>query len=373
MQIGDETIAASPQGASTPAPLYWHRVRAAVSRVWRWEFWPMWLFYLPMLPWVAYLAIRHRGLTLPTAANPGIPHGGVVGESKFEILNRLPAASIVPSALIPAAARGDRIAQLQEIMRTLRWSFPLILKPDVGQRGAAVKLVRSVEDATAYLAANPAAVLAQVYHPGPCEAGVFYYRLPNDTVGRVLSITDKVFPELEGDGRLTVEELIWRHERFAMQAERFLKRHAAQRHRVLAAGERLRLAIAGNHCQGTLFRDGEALRTAALEAAFDAIARHYDGFFFGRFDVRYSDASSFREGRDFAIVELNGVASESTNLYDPDWSIWRAYRMLATQWQLLFAIGRANADRGARVTPWRELWRVIRDYYRAPQPESLAD
>lgn len=333
----------------------------------------MWLFYLPMAPWIAYLAIRHRGLTVPTAANPGIPHGGVVGESKFDILRRLPAASIVPSVLIPAGTPRDRMALLRETMTAQGWSFPLILKPDVGQRGAGLKLARSVEDAAAYLAANPAAVLTQTYHPGPYEAGVFYYRLPDEPTGRVLSITDKVFPELVGDGRSTVEELIWRHERYAMQANRFLERHAAQRRCVLEDGERMRLAVAGNHCQGTMFRDGEALRTAELEAAFDAIARHFDGFFFGRFDVRYADPSTFREGRDFAIVELNGVASESTNLYDPRWSIWRAYRVLARQWRLLFAVGRQNADRGARVTPWRELWCAIRGYYRAPQPEALSD
>ena len=34
----------------------------------------------------------------------------------------------------------------------------------------------------------------------------------------------------------------------------------------------MRLAIAGNHCQGTLFLDGSHLCTAALEAKVDAIA-----------------------------------------------------------------------------------------------------
>ncbi len=73
------------------------RLWARLSRLWRWEFWPSWLFYLPVLPWLAYLSLRYRRFTTWTAANPGIPAGGVVGESKYAILTQLPAHWVVPS------------------------------------------------------------------------------------------------------------------------------------------------------------------------------------------------------------------------------------------------------------------------------------
>src|SRR5262249_13176445 len=155
--------------------------------------------------------------------------------------------------------------------------------------------------------AQPAAVIVQTYHPGPFEAGIFYYRLSGEETGHIFSITDKVFPVLAGDGRSTLEELIWRHPRYRMQARTFLARHEAERGRVLAAGERFVLALAGNHCQGTTFRDGTHLMTPELERTVDAIARHFPGFYIGRFDVRYSDPAAFKAGRDLAIVELNGV------------------------------------------------------------------
>ena len=66
------------------------RTAAAVSKIWRWEFWPMWLFYAPIGLWTIGLAIRYGGFRTLTAANPGIADGGVVGESKFDILERLP-------------------------------------------------------------------------------------------------------------------------------------------------------------------------------------------------------------------------------------------------------------------------------------------
>ena len=90
-----------------------------------------------------------------------------------------------------------------------------------------------------------------------------------------------------------------------------------------AAGEAVRLARAGNHCQGTEFRDGRHLHTPALEAAVDAIARRIDGFYFGRFDVRYASPEALARGEGFAIVELNGVTSEATHVYDPDGSLAR--------------------------------------------------
>jgi membrane protein DedA with SNARE-associated domain len=70
----------------------WHTQRRFlgwVQRWTRWEFWPPWLAYLPVVPYILFLAIRYRSLTLFTAANPGIPSGGFVGESKSDILGQL--------------------------------------------------------------------------------------------------------------------------------------------------------------------------------------------------------------------------------------------------------------------------------------------
>jgi len=349
------------------------RLWAAVSRTWRWEFWPAWLFYLPLLPWLAWLAIRHRGLMTATAANPAIPHGGVVGESKFEILSRLPSDWVTPSALIPPGSISQRMACLLGVMSQRGWVFPLVLKPDAGQRGMGVRRVSDTDGAARYFAEFPQPVLVQMLHPGPFEAGIFYYRFPEETRGQVFSITDKHFPILDGNGASTVESLLWRHPRFRMQARTFLARMNGQAERVLAAGERLPLALAGNHCQGTMFRDGSHLITPELGDAIDSIARSYDGFYFGRFDVRYADVEAFKAGRGFAIVELNGVTSESTNLYDPSWSLPRAYRTLFRQWAILFEIGARNRGRGHRPSSLREVIREARKFYRARPACTLSD
>lgn len=330
-----------------------------VARLWRWEFWPTWLFYLPAIPWLAWLALRHRSLTVWTAANPGIPDGGVVGESKFDILAKLPKAWIVPSELLTGSSR---IAELRRILAGRGWQFPLILKPDVGQRGAGVALVRSIDEAAEYLDTHTGAIVTQPFHPGPFEAGVFYVRMPTDHRGRIFSITDKRFPALIGDGSSTIDRLIWSHPRYRMQAATL--RANVDPNQIPRAGESISLTIAGNHCRGTMFLDGGHFVTPELEARFDEIAHHFDGFFFGRFDVRYADEAAFKAGLDFAIVELNGVASESTNLYDPRNSLVAAYRILFRQWDVLFRIGASNHRRGYQPASLRRLagmlWRYLR-------------
>ena len=348
----------------------WRRVSARVDRWSRPEFWPSTLVYAPLVPWILWLAAKHKGIGTIGAANPGLEDGGFVGESKFAILASLPARWTLPAVLVPP---GDPIARMRTFeawMLEGQWTYPVILKPDVGQKGVGVRRITSRDEAWAYLASEPRAAVAQAYHPGPFEAGVFYHRRPNEVRGRIFSITDKRFPTLVGDGESTVEDLLWAHPRYRLQVSLFLMRHDGAR--VLADGERLPLVTSGNHCQGAMFLDGADLITAPLSARIDEIARHVPGFFIGRFDVRYANVEAFRRGKDLAIVELNGVTSESTNIYNPGYGAWRAWRTLARQWQLVFEIGAANRAAGAPALGLRRLLKLTLAYWRSTPVMPIA-
>lgn len=361
------------QTVGAPRPTPWH---AALRRRWdrwrRWEFWPAWALYGPLLPALAWYALRHGGATVFTAANPGILHGGLAGESKWETLRRLPHDAVAPSILLPPGPTTTRRDALLAAERILG-PYPIILKPDVGERGAGVRLVRSRPEALQALARTPAALIAQRYHPGPFEAGVFYIRRPGRPTGRIFSITDKQFPRATGDGQRTLRELIDAHPRLRLQAPVFLRRLGPAADRVPHAGESVPLAVAGNHCQGTMFLDGARLITPELTAAFDRIASAVPGFCFGRFDVRYADPDQFRAGRGFSIVELNGVGSESTNIYDPAAGFWQGQRVLREQWRLAYEIGAENIRRGARPTPALTLLRSALAHLRRPDRTAPAD
>lgn len=236
-----------------------------------------------------------------------------------------------------------------------------------------MRLVSTLDEAATYLNQMKRRVLIQPYHAGPFEAGVFYYRFPGWPRGRILTITDKHFPLVIGDGVSTIEDLVWSHKRYRMQAKVFLGRLGERRHLVPARDERTRLAIAGNHAQGTMFKDGRSLLTPALEARIDEIARQFDGFFVGRFDVRYRNRAEFMSGQDLAIVELNGATAECTNVYDPDASLWSAYRQLFKQWSLVFAIGAANRRAGRGGSSIERLAFLVRQHLFTSTPFPVSD
>jgi hypothetical protein len=97
------------------------------------------------------------------------------------------------------------------------------------------------------------------------------------------------------------------------------------------------------------------------------------GLSFGRFDVRYADEAALQRGEGFAVIELNGIASESTNVYDPDRSVWWAYRTMATCLAEAFAIGAARRAQGTKPPTPRVAWRHVQASRRAPNRDGLAD
>ena len=237
-------------------------------------------------------------------------------------------------------------------------SFPLVLKPDTAQRGAGFKKITSWQEAGAYLAQVNSPVVVQKYVSGPHEAGVFYYRFPGEERGHVFSITHKTFPSVVGDGKRTLAELIQQDERAALIASTYLARFGSSADQVVPIGQRVRLVEAGNHCQGCIFSDGSFLNTDKLRETFDRIAQKLPEFFIGRFDVRYENPDDLRQGEGFQIVELNGAASEATDIYDERNSLLSAYKTLYRQWELVYAIGAENRKRGFKPA---SLWNFLRD------------
>lgn len=339
-------------------------------RLTRWEFWPAWLVNIPVVLYAGWQALRHRSPTVFTAANPAMPAGGFVLESKVEILAALgqAGAPIARFARLSAEHSPEqRLAAAHAFLAEHGLEFPVVVKPDVGQRGEGVTVVRSGEALAAHLERATGEGIVQEYIAGR-EFGVFYIRHPDEAAGRIFSITDKRLPTLWGDGESTLEALILADDRAVCMAPFHLERHKARLGHVPAAGVPVELVEIGNHCRGAIFLDGNHLATPELVAAIDEASRGYDGFFFGRYDLRVPSEEHLKAGRDFRILELNGVTSEATHIYQPGASLFSAYRTLFTQWRLAFEIGAANARRGARPMPLRELLGLLRTHFSGSKP-----
>jgi len=356
------------------------RLLAELARLRRHEYWPAWAMYAPILPiWISRLR-QPGGVLAFTAANPGIPcGGGFVGESKSHILRALRDRPEV-LAHEPIDADGSPAERADRALRALAdrpelAGLPCILKPDAGERGADVHLARTPDDVRRYFQRVPVASIVQRFHPGPAEFGVFWIRDPESVAslpgpdqlyGRVYSITRKVFGFVDGDGERTLGELILDHPRHRCQAGMFFRRFADRIGEVVPAGERVRLAQAGNHAQGTEFRDGSDLITPELERAIDDIASRFaGGLDYGRFDVRCADERALAHAEGLAIIEVNGVTSEATNHYDPDQSPAWAWGVLRGQWKRLYAVADARLASGGRALGVREFLVLLRGRRRA--------
>jgi membrane protein DedA with SNARE-associated domain len=352
------------------------KLKTTICKYHRWEFWPAWLFYAPVAIYYVFLSLRYRSLTLPGSANPGIYLGGLVGESKITTLRDLATTSpefTAQAEMIPRGNFLERLARLERIRHSHAIAYPFVLKPDIGQRGAGVKLIRNKEEAEACLKSITAPLVMQRYAAGPHEVGIFYYRLPRESEGHIFAITEKIFPVINGDGRSTIEQLITNDSRSKLIASTYLKRFAERRNDVLASGETLKLVEAGNHAQGCIFKDGMHLLTPALHKRIDEISQKLNGFFIGRYDLRYCDLGELQAGRNFQIVELNGASSEATSIYDPRHSLLSAYKKLFEQWRLVFAIGNFNRNEGIRTARIGELWHSWRSYSRLASSYPTAD
>ena len=125
-----------------------------------------------------------------------------MGESKSESLRHL---ASVPGAIAEfvvvdpsAGAAANREAVAAWRMRR-RIAFPLIAKPDVGERGWAVARVHSDEELVAYLAAVRKPVILQQCLRG-IEYGIFYARGPEESAGRVISLAEVRYPRAARPG-----------------------------------------------------------------------------------------------------------------------------------------------------------------------------
>lgn len=338
------------------SPGFYRQRRLLLSR-WRrfsrWEFWPLWVFYPPVVLYIIYLGLRHGSFTLFTATNPAMPRGGFIEDEKSEILLDFAGRKgenewLARWTLIQREWEIEvQVAKVESFLEENKIDFPVVLKPDEGQRGLGVSIVRSMGEVRGYLQNTVADTLVQEFVPGE-EFGVFYYRIPREAKGKIFSITVKVLPEVVGDGWRSIEQLILEDERGVCMAPIYLKRFRQRLAEILPPGKHLPIAALGTHSRGAMFLDGSHLKSDALADAMDAMCKPYEGFYLGRLDIKAPSPEALREGRELKVLEVNGVTSEATHIFDPKNSLWSAYKVVFEQWRIAFKISAVNRERGIK-------------------------
>lgn len=320
-------------------------------RLTRWEYWSPFVLYAPVFCYVIYLGIKYRCLTLFTAANPAIPDSGFVGESKTAILELFENGQYIASyQRISSESDIDKMLEkAEQFMQKEECNFPIVLKPDVGQRGKGVEIIRSRESMEAYFSKITHDIIIQEYIEGK-EYGVFYYQKPEEPQGNIFSITNKELLCVTGDGEKTLQELILEDDQAVNLAKFHLKENEDRLYEIPEKGESVPIVELGTHARGALFGDGQHLISDELISTMNAICQPVSGYFFGRFDIKVPSAEHLTKGEHLKVIEVNGVTSESTNIYDEKYSFFDAQGILFKQWKLAFEVGHQNKKNGANTS-----------------------
>lgn len=306
-----------------------------------WEFWPTYMFYLPNIPYAAYLALKAKNPVFFSATNPAIKHAGNGSESKFSTLQLIPNGFKPTSIFIKA---NSNVQNSLENLKKNNIEFPLIVKPDIGFRGLLVKRIYDESELINYLTKyQKLNLIIQEFVDYKNECGIFYHRIPNETHGKITSITLKKYLTIIGNGNSTLKQLIELNDRAKLYFPLLQDLHQKNLDLILKNDEEFILNIIGNHSKGTQFINGNHLISETLENALDRITQQISGFYYGRLDIKYNNFEDLIALKKFKIIEINGIISEPTHIYDPSKiSYFKALKEIRNHWKLIYKIATLN-------------------------------
>lgn len=325
-----------------------------------WEYYPMYIANIPTVFFWLYFGIRSRSLFFFSAVNPVIETGGVMGESKINIFNRLPIDTI-PKTILISKEEKDVDVIVEKINRA-HIIFPLIAKPDIGERGFLVEKIENKKALATYLKKITVDFLIQDFINYPLEVSVLYHRFPDAREGQITSICIKKTLSVTGDGVSTIEKLMEEYPRARFQLERFRTNYSDLLLKVPALGKQVELEPIGNHCRGTTFLNGNQYIDKPLEKVFDKIALEMEGIHYGRFDMKCKSMELLKEGKEFKILEFNGIASEPAHIYDPAYATSQAYRDIFSHWKIIYQLSKVQRKKGIAAMSWKEAYQSVRAY-----------
>ncbi len=329
-------------------------------KIFHWEYWPSSLFYIPNIPYGLFLAVKAKNLVFFSAANPGIISSGNGTESKFQTL------ALIPEEFKPKSifhAKGENIEKTIEKIHGAKIQFPVIAKPDIGFRGLLVEKIHSTIELKNYLQKFEIDFIIQEFIDFKNECGIFYSRNPTQQNGVITSITLKKFLTITGDGNSTLKELVISDKRAFLYKDLIFEKHKEIVNLVIEKNKEYQLSVIGNHCKGTQFINGNHLISKELISTFDILNAKIPGWFYGRIDIKYDNFEDLKNGKNFKILEINGIISEPTHMYDTEKSTYfSALKSIRNHWKIAFEI--ATTNHKIYKIPYKKallFWKEIRE------------
>lgn len=314
------------------------------------EFWHPRVFEAPFYAYLAFQCLLN-GVSIKTLAkaNYALDHGEIGIGSKYQSQLAFDQRYFMPTTLIE-----DELSTAEKEAAILKFieehGYPVILKSDIGCVGKGICKISNRDDLVEKAPLLMGHYILQKFTTHPYECGVFYIR--QNGVPKITGINKKHFPEVVGNGKDDIATLARQHERHTHHWASFLQ--YVDTSRVPDDGEIVRLSFIGSHTLGCKFTDDMYLLTPELEQAIFELFDSQPGFNFGRVDVKAANEEALQAG-DFIVMEVNGVASLPTHMFDPKFSVWQAYKIFFEHGRYLVQIAREHKDKPMNLLPYREI------------------
>ena len=326
-------------------------IRRFIYRITHWETWYYITKYIPLAPvWIWY-CLRARSCWFFTPSNPTLTFGGFEGESKKEMYDQLPPGSYPKSIYVDPQSP---IEDLPRLVVENDFSYPFVVKPDIGMMGFMFRTIENEEQLKAYHQKMPATYILQEQAPYPIEVSVFYYRFPHQQKGHITGFVKKEFLQVVGDGESSLEKLIREHPRVLYRLKEQLSKHESRLHEIIPNGEIFVLSHALNLSRGSRLISLAHEKDDKLLKIFDDLSHYARHFYYGRYDIKCASIDDLKQGKNFTILEYNGSGAEPHHIYGNNNSLWQAYRILVQHWEVLYQISRFNHLNGHPYWPFRK-------------------
>lgn len=341
-------------------PLSW-RLRLIKIQLTRWEFWPIYIFNIPVVVNWLWQSLRSRDLFFFTLTNPGIETGGFFGESKSRILSNIPDEYKPKTVLWEAPVHEEEI---EDLFQKSGLTFPVIAKPEIGERGWLIARIDSMEQLKQHIKAHTIDLILQPFVQLPMEVSIMVYKMPDGSISEVTSICEKEFLHITGDGRSTIEQLILSEDRAFLQYKKLKKKLGDTIQKIPGKGEVILLEPIGNHCRGTKFLNRNDRIDEAIRQVMTRLLSKMPDVHYGRFDMKINSWEELRTGKNIQILEFNGASSDPAHIYDPGYSLYRAYRDIFRHWRIMARIARQNKIAGHKPVRLKEILSGLITYFR---------
>ncbi len=327
------------------------------QKIVNWELWNFYVIYLPISPVWLWYCLRSRSFWYFSSSNPTITFGGFEGEGKKEMYDQLP-TELVPRTIY--IMHDLPYENVERIVNEAGFSFPFIVKPDVGMKGILFRKIDNADQLQKYHEKVPVEYIVQDLVDLPVEVSVFYYRHPAEQKGIVSGFIHKELLQVKGDGQSTLRQLVEQHPRAKFRMEEMEHRHGHRFDRVIPQGEIFYLSYAGNHNRGAQFTNLHNEINEVMHQVFDELS-HKTRFYYGRYDIKTTSIDDLKQGKNFLILEFNGCGAEPNHIYDCGMSLWKAYGVILEHWKALYRISRHNHKNGTPYWSFKKGWNFLKE------------